>query len=490
MEQSMKLFEQEQLLIGIVLKFGKSAYKLVDFLEPDKFLFDSKGTFGQLEHVVIWRTIIQTVNQQKLEPTLTNVCLNLEPTLHGYTESCLALTQTRGVDSLDADLLLNLANTIQKSGTVYHVSQMGLQLSSYTKTLNQFELIVSGVDDIDQWLVNIFSKVNQYYDDGSRKGGYYHISDYLPAVYDRWDALYAGHQVVLLPCGIPSMIQAQLLPLGSFSILQGHTGSGKTTLALQYALGVAIGLKKQGIEGKVAINSLEMSATSLIERCGAILSGIDYTRLRGGKRKLSPEEFEKLKQGVQQVQELPIYIDESSLITTNAQQYRALGLNATPGGPIYLLVADYSELFADEGESREQEVHRVARNEFALSRLIGCATILLAQSVTKNATLIAGLDGIRYSRGSSHSADIVMEIYNPPQMVKMGLAFTPPPELDASLAHLLVEKGREGTVLGNIDFIWQPECTRFIDVGYNRELKHFDEQHYQTFVHESEEIPF
>jgi replicative DNA helicase len=158
-------------------------------------------------------------------------------------------------------------------------------------------------------------------------------------------------------------------------------------------------------------------------------------------------------------------------MTTDTMRYLATTLHNSDKGPLLQVGADYTELFGDDGENREQEVNAVTRNLFAMSRLFNASVIAISQSVygaNPGKTYIAGLNGLRYSRGVTHAADIVVELLNYPEMTNKGINFKAPETgefasvLDENKAWLLIEKYREGAT-GAVPFGWEAPYTRFFD---------------------------
>jgi replicative DNA helicase len=452
----MNIKQAEQLLIGAVLRYGKPAATLViPAITPTKFIFGEEG-FSE-DHARIWSALSREFLQTKATPTISAI---------GYKQDYLQalvtnLEKEHGVYAFDPNLILSVAELVFKAGTIYRISKSAADIATVTKSEAVFQTQVESIASLNEWLADIIEK---FQIETSEKTGYRPVSELVPTVLEEWERQFAGEQLILLPCGIPSFLSAQLFPRGQLAVLHGMTGTGKSALLLTILLGTAIGLKVNAVQGCVAVNSMEMSYKDLIARGASFLAGIDYTRLIGGKTPLSEQEFEKLTDWAEFVSELPLFIDDSNLVTTDVLRYQAFSLNAGEHGPLLQLGTDYSELFTDDIENKEQRIEKVARNHFAIARMLDASVIMISQSTysSTNKYHIAGLNGLRWSRGASMAANVIIELVNYPAMSANGLDFKTPEEMDEYHAWLQIQKYRGGQT-GQFPLKWEGTYTRFFD---------------------------
>lgn len=453
----MDIKQAEQILIGSVLKHGKQAAALViPDLVPSKFIYDEKG-FG-IDHSLIWSKISQSFLQNRSDPTIAGVSYR-EDYLHQLVND---LENKHGIFKFDPNTLLEFADVVYKSGTIYRTIKNATAVSKLGSSEDVFESHVSSISSLNEWLADI---IETFQVETQTNEGYKHTSDIIPSVIDKWERQYAGEQLVLLPVGLPSFLSSQLFPRGQLSVLHGMSGTGKSSLLLLVLLGTAIGLKSNGVQGCVALNSLEMDEEELISRAASLLAGIDYTRLIGGKAPLETWELEKLIDWTEFVGTLPLFIDDSNLLTTDVLRYQALSLHASEHGPLYQLGTDYTELFMDETENKEQRIEKVARNHFAIARLLDCSVLMVSQSTYGNNRgkyYIAGLNGLRWSRGATMAANIIVEVINYPAMESNGVDFNTPEEMDPYHAWIQIQKYRGGQT-GQFPLKWEGNYTRYFD---------------------------
>src|SRR3546814_1300642 len=119
-------------------------------------------------------------------------------------------------------------------------------------------------------------------------------------------------------CALPIYSKIGGLHRSDLVILAGRPAMGKTALATNMAFSAAMRLirdRQDGIdEGQspgagVAFFSLEMSADQLATRILAEQSGISSESLRMGK--ISRDEFRNLARAAADLQQLPLYIDDT-----------------------------------------------------------------------------------------------------------------------------------------------------------------------------------
>lgn len=445
--------EVERLVIGNVLRFGTEAARhAMPYLAPDKFVCNADGEFGS-EHHYVWEILTRLFLAEKQSPHLANAKM-FQPALEQYKE------YTKGLESFDEDAFTFLVNKVDAQGVARQMALVGQHIAKTAHDPTALSNTTETITDIDAWAADRMSEFRQA--QSIKSVGYTHISSVVAGLRERWKRIQEGEASLLLPCGMPALSSNKLFPLGRLSVIHGLSGSGKSTLAFQYALGVALHLYLYDLPGCVAINSLEMSREDLVERMAAILSGVDVSKFIGGI--LSEADMESLSLWAGLVEQLPLYVDDTPLISTTAMRYRGSALHMA-NGPLLLLVTDYGELFSDQNSrSEEQRVGTIFANQFAISRELGCAVLAISQSTANDsASGIAGPDGTRYSRRILHAADALAELYNPPAMRKQGRTVKVPETLRDDCASLFVQKMRNAATGPIISLGWDAATTTFID---------------------------
>ena len=206
-------------------------------------------------------------------------------------------------------------------------------------------------------------------------------------------------------------------------ILAGRPAMGKTALATNIAFAAAQRLMKDKDFGTsatesagagVAFFSLEMSADQLATRILAEQSGISSESLRMGK--ISQDEFRRLARAAAELQDLPLYIDDTPALTIAALRTRARRLKRQRG--IGLIVVDYLQLLQgtakNASENRVQEISEITRGLKTLAKELNVPVLALSQlsrAVEQREDKRPLLSDLRESGTIEQDSDIVMFVY-------------------------------------------------------------------------------
>jgi replicative DNA helicase len=155
-------------------------------------------------------------------------------------------------------------------------------------------------------------------------------------------------------------------------LVAGRPGLGKTSFALNVIEHAAITERKT-----CAIFSLEMSEMQVVQRLVSMRAEIDGNRMRRGR--LSPQEFTAISAASSELQQAPIYVEESSRLTVTDILAKSRRLQAERG--LDLVIIDYLQLIegAEDDESRVLEVARISRALKAIARELEVPVMALSQ---------------------------------------------------------------------------------------------------------------
>ncbi|MBI3181582.1 MAG: replicative DNA helicase [Myxococcales bacterium] len=239
---------------------------------------------------------------------------------------------------------------------------------------------------------------------------------------------------------------------GELIILAARPGIGKTSLAMNVAVHVA--LKE---ERAVGIFSLEMPANQLLMRLLASSARVDMKKIRSGR--LSSHDQGKFQEVAGQLWNAPLYIDETGTLSPFDLRAKARRLkNKDPR--LGLLVVDYLQLMHQRGkvESRQLEVAEISRNLKSLAKELEVPVLALSQLNRKVEERKGGrpvLSDLRESGAIEQDADVVMFIHREedgPEGSEQNRM--------AQQVELIVAKQRNGPI-GAVDLIFLAELTRF-----------------------------
>lgn len=235
-------------------------------------------------------------------------------------------------------------------------------------------------------------------------------------------------------------------------VLAARPGIGKTTLALNMALSLAIREKLP-----VGFFSLEMSKEELVDRLLVGQADIDAWRLKTGK--LSDDDYKRLTTAMGELSEAPIYIDDTPGISILEMRTKARKLKAEKD--LKLLIVDYLQL-ADSGkkfDSRVSEVSYISQGLKNLARELKIPVIAISQlsrAVEQRGTKKPQLADLRESGAIEQDADVVMFLYQENDSEDLL-------DQNKRLIKLYIAKHRNGAT-GEIDLMFRGDRVKFYSV--------------------------
>lgn len=195
---------------------------------------------------------------------------------------------------------------------------------------------------------------------------------------------------------------------GKVIVLAARPSVGKTAKALQVALWRAMRYGEA-----VAVFSLEMSAEELTERAACAHVGLG-SGLLDNPQDMTNQEWALLDQGVRELRDTRIAIDDSTGMTIRDIRARAVRMHQKIPGGLGLIVVDYLQLVETPGaESREQGVASVSRGLKALAKELRVPIIALSQigRGSEKDGREPTLADLRESGAIEQDADIVMFLH-------------------------------------------------------------------------------
>lgn len=225
-------------------------------------------------------------------------------------------------------------------------------------------------------------------------------------------------------------------------IIAARPAMGKTAFLLSMARNIAIEHKTP-----LAIFSLEMASVQLITRMIASETGISAEQLRNGK--MSDEEWKRLFSNVSELENAPLYIDETPALSVF--DFRAKCRRLVMQHGVKIIMVDYLQLMtANNGNkavgNREQEIATISRSLKAIAKELNVPVIALSQlsrSVETRTNKRPVLSDLRESGAIEQDADIVSFLYRP-EYYKLDLWEDETP--CKNQAELIVAKHRNGSI--------------------------------------------
>lgn len=275
-------------------------------------------------------------------------------------------------------------------------------------------------------------------------------------------------------------------------ILAGRPGMGKTSLATNIAYNAADrwlrdegdGIpREKNMGAKTAFFSLEMSADQLATRILAEQSGISSEALRMGK--VSRAEFQNLSRAARNLQELPLFIDDTPGLSIAALRTRARRLKRRHD--IGFIVVDYLQLLqgsSKSGDNRVQEISEISRGLKTLAKELNVPVLALSQlsrAVEQREDKRPQLSDLRESGSIEQDADMVWFVFREDYYVAAHEPKRPTDQDDAKvhedyakwaekmerifgLAELIIAKQRHGAT-GKVRLRFEAKTTKFSDLA-------------------------
>lgn len=193
-------------------------------------------------------------------------------------------------------------------------------------------------------------------------------------------------------------------------IVAGRPAMGKSICALAFALNPAIRDKIP-----TAIFSLEMSNEQLVGRAQSNLSEIDSSRII--KKQLTMEEIDLIEQRCKELDNAPIYIDDTPSLSLLELKAKSRKLVREKG--VKLIVIDYLQLMTvdtNKNGNRELEVSTISRGLKALAKELDVPIIALSQlnrAVEARTDKKPLLSDLRESGSIEQDADMVIFCFRP-----------------------------------------------------------------------------
>jgi replicative DNA helicase len=273
-------------------------------------------------------------------------------------------------------------------------------------------------------------------------------------------------------------------------ILAGRPGMGKTALATNVAYNVAKawegGVRADGrIEstngGIVGFFSLEMSAEQLATRIISEQSEIASYRIRRGE--IEPSDFDRIAAAAREIEQLPLYIDETGGLSIAQLAARARRLKRQRG--LDLLVIDYIQLLQGSArraaEGRVQEVTEITTSLKALAKELNIPILALSQlsrQVENRDDKRPQLSDLRESGSIEQDADVVLFVFREEYYLRNKEPrpgsqeyFDWQTEMEKvhGRAEVIIGKQRHGPT-GTVALQFKADVTRFSDLAENDRL--------------------
>jgi len=240
---------------------------------------------------------------------------------------------------------------------------------------------------------------------------------------------------------------------GDLIVVAGRPSMGKTSFAMNIAENV---LLNQDNNGAVLIFSLEMPGEALTTRMLSGMCKLNQQNVRSGM--LRDNELKLLFKKGERLKNLPLWIDDSSLLTPMELRAKARRLHRQEENGLSLIVVDYLQLMQlpASNENRVNQISEISRSLKSLARELNIPVIALSQlnrAVEQRENRRPKMADLRDSGAIEQDADVILFIYREE-------VYSPEDEKYEGLAEIIVGKQRNGPI-GTVKLTFLKEYTRF-----------------------------
>jgi len=468
--------ELEQALLGAILVNNEAFYRVSDFLGPEHFF--------EPIHQKVYEVAASLIRVGKTATPIT-----LKTFLPPDTDVAgLTVSQYLARLAAEATTVINAADY---GRTVYDLAIRRALIGIGEAMVNT--AYDAGVDErtqdqIEQAERNLYELAET----GRYDGGFQRFAEALTtAVEMAAHAYQRDGKLSGLATGLRDLDRMMGgLQKSDLVILAGRPGMGKTALATNLAYNVAKGweggVRADGrIEstngGIVGFFSLEMSAEQLATRIISEQSEIASYRIRRGE--IEPSDFDRIAATAKEMEQIPLYIDETGGLSIAQLAARARRLKRQRG--LDLLVIDYIQLLQGSGrraaEGRVQEVTEITTSLKALAKELNIPVLALSQlsrQVENRDDKRPQLSDLRESGSIEQDADVVMFVFREEYYLKNREPrpgseehFKWQAEMEAvhGRAEVILGKQRHGPT-GTVGLQFKADVTRFSDLAQDDHL--------------------
>jgi len=421
----------EQAALGSMLLQEDAILHGVDILKPEDFYKKS--------HQIIFKCVLELFEKSRGVDlvTLTEELnrINLLEEVGGVTYLTNLINSVPTAANIEyyikiieeKSILRNLINNATK------IISMGYEEKEDAKILlDKAEHLIFEVSErnLGQSFVPIKELITDSYE---KIEDLYHREEFITGVssgFDEFDEITTGFQ--------PS----------EFIIIAGRPAMGKTAFCMSIAQYASISKNTP-----VAIFSLEMSKSQLVQRMLCSEARVDAHNLRKGR--LAESDWPTLSMAAGRLASAPIFIDDTAGISCLEIKAKARRLKAQHN--LGLLIIDYLQLITSSGrvENRQQEISEISRSLKGLARELNVPVIAVSQlsrAVEQRIERRPRLSDLRESGAIEQDADLVVflyrEEYYKPKTDKKGIA------------EVIISKQRNGPT-GQLDLAFIKEYAKF-----------------------------
>ena len=421
----------EQAALGSMLLQEDAILHGVDILRPEDFYKKS--------HQIIFKCILELFEKSRGVDLVT------------LTEELNRINLLEEIGGVT--YLTNLINSVPTAANIEYYIKIIEEKSILRNLINSATKIISmGYEEKEDAKILLDKAEHLIFEVSERNLGqsFVPIKEILQDSFEKIESLYhRGEFITGVPSGFDEFddITTGFQPT-ELIVIAGRPGMGKTAFCMTIAQYIAV---SKSIP--VAVFSLEMSKSQLVQRMLCSEARVDAHNLRKGR--LAESDWPTLSMAAGRLASAPIFIDDTAGISCLEIKAKARRLKAQHN--LGLVIVDYLQLISSSGrlENRQQEISDISRSLKGLARELNVPVIAVSQlsrAVEQRERKRPRLSDLRESGAIEQDADLVVflfrEEYYRPKTEKKGIA------------EVIISKQRNGPT-GQIDLAFVKEYAKF-----------------------------
>ncbi|NCO24422.1 MAG: replicative DNA helicase [Candidatus Infernicultor aquiphilus] len=421
----------EQAALGSMLLQEEAILHSIDILKPEDFY--------QKSHQIIFQCILDLFEKSRGVDLVT---LTEELNRKNLLEKIGGVTY-----------LTNLINSVPTAANIEYYSKIIEEKSILRHLINNTTKIISMAYEEKEDAKILLDKAEHLVfeiSDRNIRQSFVPIKEIIQDSYEKIEDLYHREEFITgVPSGYEELddITTGFQP-SELIVVAGRPGMGKTAFCMNIAQYVSI---YKNIP--VAIFSLEMSKSQLVQRMLCSEARLDSHNLRKGR--LVEADWAPLSMAAGRLSSSSIFIDDTAGISCLEIRAKARRLKAQCN--LGLVIVDYLQLMQTAGriENRQQEISEISRSLKSLARELNVPVVAVSQlsrAVEQRIERRPRLSDLRESGAIEQDADLVIFIYREeyyrPKTEKKGIA------------EIIISKQRNGPT-GKVELTFIKEYAKF-----------------------------
>jgi len=421
----------EQAALGSMLLQEEAILHSIDILKPEDFY--------QKSHQIIFQCILDLFEKSRGVDLVT---LTEELNRKNLLEKIGGVTY-----------LTNLINSVPTAANIEYYSKIIEEKSILRHLINNITKIISMAYEEKEDAKILLDKAEHLVfeiSDRNIRQSFVPIKEIIQDSYEKIEDLYHREEFITgVPSGYEELddITTGFQP-SELIVVAGRPGMGKTAFCMNIAQYVSI---YKNIP--VAIFSLEMSKSQLVQRMLCSEARLDSHKLRKGR--LVEADWAPLSMAAGRLSSSSIFIDDTAGISCLEIRAKARRLKAQCN--LGLVIVDYLQLMQTAGriENRQQEISEISRSLKSLARELNVPVVAVSQlsrAVEQRIERRPRLSDLRESGAIEQDADLVIFIYREeyyrPKTEKKGIA------------EIIISKQRNGPT-GKVELTFIKEYAKF-----------------------------